>query len=303
MEKYFKGASDKFYSGENLNEAKPEFHYQVGVTPEKIERARNHFEKVKHLPDEDKPQSPFPPIVDMKWRYMWKIGKRPEGADDDFPQVLPDGFADWEDKMNSWGAKLLQAGTTAAEMAALGMGLESDAFTKRMQGGAHLLAPTGSDLVRNDVGTTLAGFHYDIAFMTIHGKSRYPGLSVWLRNWKKVSVRIPKGCLLLQAGSTFEHITGGYVLAGYHEVMYTDDTKKAMLAAKEDQARERILWRVSSTLFSHFRHDTDISPMRDLSHLIDHEAACASYKKMTAFEKLMEELRATSMTPDASIKQ
>jgi isopenicillin N synthase-like dioxygenase len=99
--------------------------------------------------------------------------------------------------MNTWGAKLLQTGTTAAEMAAIGMGLQQDTFIKRMQGGAHLLAPTGSDLVRNDVGTVLAGFHYDIAFLTIHGKSRYPGLYVWLRNWKKVPVCIPKGCLFL----------------------------------------------------------------------------------------------------------
>lgn len=207
--------------------------------------------------------------------------------------------------MNGWGAKLLQAGTTAAEMAALGMGLEQDTFTKRMQGGAHLLAPTGSDLIRNDVGTTLAGFHYDIAFLTVHGKSRYPGLYVWLRNWKKVAVKIPKGCLLLQAGSSFEHITGGYVLSGYHEVMYTEDTKRALENVKEevrqDPSKERILWRVSSTLFSHFRGETDISPMRELSHLMDLEQA-ATYKKMTAFEKLMEELRATSMTSDITSK-
>ena len=125
-----------------------------------------------------------------------------------------------------------------------------------------MLAPTGSDLIRNGVGTTLAGFHYDIAFLTIHGKSRFPGLYVWLRNWKKVPVKIPKGCLLLQAGSSFEHITGGYVLAGYHEVIYTEDTKKALQVAREDN--DRILWRVSSTLFSHFSHDTDISPMKEL---------------------------------------
>ena len=228
MERYFKQASDKHYSGETLSDAKPEYHFQVGVTPEKIERARDHFEKVKHLPDEDKPLSPFPPTVDMKWRYMWKIGQRPPGAFDDFPQVIPEAFPEWESKMTNWGATLLTAGSTAAEMAAIGMGLDKDTFTKRMEGGAHLLAPTGSDLVRNDVGTTLAGFHYDIAFMTIHGKSRYPGLYVWLRNWKKVPVRIPKGCLLMQAGSSFEHITGGYVLSGYHEVMYTDETKRAM---------------------------------------------------------------------------
>ena len=85
MERYFKQASDKFYKGGELNEAKPEFHYQTGVTPEKIERARDHYEKVKELPQEDKPESPFPPTADMKWRYMWKIGKRPKEANDNFP--------------------------------------------------------------------------------------------------------------------------------------------------------------------------------------------------------------------------
>jgi isopenicillin N synthase-like dioxygenase len=49
---------------------------------------------------------------------------------------------------------------------------------------------------------------------------------------KKVSVKIPPGCLLLQAGSMFEHITGGYVLAGYHEVMYTEATKAALEKAR-----------------------------------------------------------------------
>lgn len=219
--------------------------------------------------------------------------------------MLPEGFADWETKMDGWGAKLLQAGFTAAEMAAIGMGLEPTTFTKRMEGGAHLLAPTGSDLVRNDIGTTLAGFHYDIALLTVHGKSRYPGLYVWLRNWKKVAVRIPKGCLLLQAGSSFEHITGGYVLSGYHEVIYTEDTKRAMQNVveemRENPSAERILWRVSSTLFSHFRHDTDISPLKELGHLIT-PAQAGQYKKMTAFEKLMEELRATSMAADVNQK-
>jgi hypothetical protein len=55
------------------------------VTPEKVEKARNNFEKVKNLPAEDQPVSKFPPTYDSKWRYMWKIGKRAEGAADDFP--------------------------------------------------------------------------------------------------------------------------------------------------------------------------------------------------------------------------
>lgn len=197
MEHYFEKASQVYYSGQKLSDAKPEFNYQTGVTPEQIEKARNHYEKVKHLPAEDQPRSRFPPSYDMKWRYMWKIGERPPGAFDEVPQVIPEGFPDWESKMDNWGSTLLNAALTAAEMAALGMQLPSNTFSQHMDGGAHLLAPTGSDLKRHDIGTTLAGFHYDIALLTCHGKSRYPGLYIWLRDWTKVMVKIPKGCLLL----------------------------------------------------------------------------------------------------------
>ena len=54
---------------------------------------------------------------------MWKIGARPDGADDNFPQIVPEGFSNWDEKMNTWGQVLLNAGRTAAEMAAIGMGL------------------------------------------------------------------------------------------------------------------------------------------------------------------------------------
>lgn len=48
--------------------------------------------------------------------------------------------------MDKWGTMMVDATFTAAEMAAIGMGLEKEAFTSRMTGGPHLLAPTGSDL-------------------------------------------------------------------------------------------------------------------------------------------------------------
>ena len=82
-------------------------------------------------------------------------------------------------------------------MAAVGMGLDKDTFSDRMNKGCHLLAPTASDLQKYDVGTAFAGFHYDLNFITIHGKSRYPGLFVWLRDWTKMACKIPDGCLLL----------------------------------------------------------------------------------------------------------
>ena len=64
--------------------------------------------------------------------------------------------------MDKWGNLMYQAIDTIAEMAAIGMSVAKDTFTKRMKGGAHLLAPTGSDLEKNNVGTVFAGWHYDI---------------------------------------------------------------------------------------------------------------------------------------------
>lgn len=67
--------------------------------------------------------------------------------------------------------------------------------------GPHLLAPTGSDLRRyGQEGTVFAGYHYDLNFLTIHGRSRFPGLNIWLRNGQKVQVKVPVGCLLIQTG-------------------------------------------------------------------------------------------------------
>jgi hypothetical protein len=86
-----------------------------------------------------------------------------------------------------------------SKLAALGMGLPVSTFAEMMKLGPHLLAPTGSNLVRshvrrhvrnwlmcaqnkyNSVDTVFAGFHTDLNFMTIHGKSRFPGLYIWVR--------------------------------------------------------------------------------------------------------------------------
>ena len=87
MEEYFASAGDKFYAGEKVEEIKPEFHYQVGATPENIEMARCHREMLANLAlsEADTPGSPIEPVLDAKWRYMWKVGERPQGASDDFP--------------------------------------------------------------------------------------------------------------------------------------------------------------------------------------------------------------------------
>ena len=99
--------------------------------------------------------------------------------------------------MDAWGNKLLATVNTVAETVALGFGLERGVFTEKLDLGPHLLAPTGGDLEKNDVGAVFAGFHYDMAFLSIHGKSRFPALYCWLRHGQKLAVQIPDGCLLL----------------------------------------------------------------------------------------------------------
>ena len=45
--------------------------------------------------------------------------------------------------MDGWGEKMLGTVCTVSEIVAVGLGLDRDAFTSRMQMGPHLLAPTG----------------------------------------------------------------------------------------------------------------------------------------------------------------
>lgn len=120
--------------------------FQAGVTPEKIERARNHYRIAEKIDEANKPMSKFPPEYDAKWRFFWAIGERPAEVKNDIPKVIPRGFPKWEEKMDKWGNMMIDACFTAAEMAAVGMGLAKNTFTDMMVGGPHLLAPTGSDL-------------------------------------------------------------------------------------------------------------------------------------------------------------
>ena len=87
MEDYFERTGELFYSGEQVEDIKKDCHYQVGATPELIEKARDHTEKLKalDLSPEDSPVSPLQPVLDAKWRFMWKIGERYQDDQADFP--------------------------------------------------------------------------------------------------------------------------------------------------------------------------------------------------------------------------
>lgn len=62
--------------------------------------------------------------------------------------------------MDSWGTNMVNGCFTVAEMAAIGLGLDRNTFVDKMQKGPHLLAPTGSDLIKYNKNTIFAGFHY-----------------------------------------------------------------------------------------------------------------------------------------------
>lgn len=184
-----------------------------------------------------------------------------------YPNVVPRGFSEWETVMNTWGSKMLSATEVASKMIALGFDLPEDEFFDRMKYGGHLLAPTGSDLKKFSPGTIFAGYHYDLNFLTIHGKSNYGGLYIWLRNGQKKRVKVPDGCLLIQAGVQLEYLTGGECLSGFHEVIYTDDVHnqvQKILKENEtisDPAQKKIPWRVSSTMFSQIRQNVMLEPL------------------------------------------
>lgn len=132
----------------------------------------------------------------------------------------------------------------------------------------HLLAPTASDLTKYGTkDTILAGFHTDLNFLTIHGRSRYPGLHIWARNTgRRIAVRIPPGGnhLLVQAGKQLEHMTGGLVKAGYHEVVVNDATV-ATVEKRKQEFPDRPLVRISSTFFWHLSSDFDLKPVPELA--------------------------------------
>jgi len=293
MERFFDTRGKKFYNEEPIKDIFPEYSYQVGATPEFKERARTHCKLVEKLTGDNKPMTECPPPLDAKWRYFWHVGERLVMENDTIqpPEHIPEDFPEWKEVMDRWGNLMLDACFTVARMLALGFGFEEETFTEKMKHGSHLLAPTGSDLSRYDVNTIFAGFHYDFNFLTIHGKSRFPGLFIWLKDGTRVPVAVPDGCLLLQAGKQLEHLTGGHIKAGFHEVIYTEKTK---LACEKAKAEGRIPWRISSTLFSHIRRDVMLEPVGPFAT----EEAKTTYPTIKTENQVINELRAIGLAAE-----
>ncbi|KAI1817200.1 Clavaminate synthase-like protein [Poronia punctata] len=258
---------------------RPELGYQIGVTLENTEKPKCAVDEpclnvIDRLAPEERPLDITGHAPDPKCRFFWRMSEKAP-YETRFPalnaeNIVPDteGIRErWSPVMMKWGESMKGAVTGLAQMAAVGMGLPAETFSDAGRYGPHLLAPTASDLVRyGEKDTILAGFHTDLNFLTIHGRSRYPGLHIWARNTgRRIAVKIPQGnYLLVQAGKQLEHITGGLVKAGFHEVVVNDATLSTIERRKVENPG-RPLVRISSTFFWHLASDYDLVPIPALA--------------------------------------
>ena len=60
MERYFESVGQAYYDGHELEDSRPELSFQTGVTPESVEKARDHEEIADRLKDENKPLTMYP---------------------------------------------------------------------------------------------------------------------------------------------------------------------------------------------------------------------------------------------------
>lgn len=275
---------EKYYQQDEktiLKDARPNFSYQAGVTPSFTELPKDHCEKIYLLDEKNKAHKPLG--KDPKYRYMWKLGDIPTNtnfSDVNSNHVIPKNFPEWKDKMDKWGNQMLSTVKTVTELLAISLGLSKDYFKKRSKYGAHILAPTGIDVNKYPVNTIAAGYHYDISFLTIHGKSRFSGLYIWTRDNEKICVKVPSGCLLLQVGRELEYLTGGYCMAGFHEVIINQEAKDLLNKRKSS-------WRVSTTVFYHMDSDSILEPLDQFKNNI----SLKNYPRVIQGDYLKKELK------------
>ncbi|KIM47745.1 hypothetical protein M413DRAFT_439417 [Hebeloma cylindrosporum] len=270
MEDYFAQPQTELKKDE-----RPELSYQVGVTLENTEKPKCAVDEpclkiIEGLDPSERPLDISAHSPDPKCRFFWKMSEVPPYETKfpglNAPNVVPQSEnlkERWPVTMEQWGKSMKSAVADLADMVAIGLGIPGETFRSAGQYGPHLLAPTASDLVKyGKKDTILAGFHSDLNFLTIHGRSRYPGLHIWARNTgKRIPVKIPPGNnLLVQAGKQLEHITGGLIKAGFHEVVVNDQTLQ-VIDKRKVAFPDRPLIRISSTFFWHLSSDYDLIPI------------------------------------------
>ncbi|EIW87012.1 Clavaminate synthase-like protein [Coniophora puteana RWD-64-598 SS2] len=303
LEDYFNQPIDALKQDE-----RPELGYQVGVTLEHTEKPKCAVDEpcldiIANLDPAERPLDITGHQPDPKCRFFWKMGIPPpydtKYPSLNAPNIVPqdaDINARWEPVMETWGKSMKAAVENVAEMTAIGLGLPRSSLKDAGKYGPHLLAPTASDLVKfGQKDTILAGFHTDLNFLTIHGRSRFPGLHIWARNTgKRIPVKFPATgrYLLVQAGKQIEHLTGGLIKAGFHEVVVNEKTVETIEKRKISHP-DRPLIRISSTFFWHLSSDYDLLPIPELASRASQleTGSQAMYEPMKVGQQVQNELK------------
>ena len=121
--------------------------------------------------------------------------------------------------------------------------------------GSNYLSPPGVDLSKSKRGSVITGFHRDFGLITAQAKTRFPGLMAWLLTGEKVDINIPDEHLLIQGGKQLEWLSGGYLKAGFHEVIHTSAVESQV---KHNLKAGKSTWRVVSSLFSYVKGDRSL---------------------------------------------
>ncbi len=260
------------------SDVREELGYQVGLTPPGVEKAVECAEFLRTLNPENYPTVCPAGFADPKMRFMWRAGTQP--AKTRFPklnkreeQVVPAVFTDlWPSLMDRQAQVLINTSLTCTMLVERGLGLKAGRLTHRLIDGATILALNAIDLSTLKVGDVINACHNDFGFLTAHDRSTFPGLVIWLRDGTKLEVSIPPGCFLVQVGQQLEYVTGGYFLAGYHEVSCTQRAANSVIGAVADG---RSPFRVARSLFLHLHTDAVMGVMEEAP--VDHDNVSQRY--------------------------
>lgn len=224
----------------------------IGVKLAGTELSRDWQKLMGEIPEDHRPWSYYAPrIRNPHDRYHWRAilpdsfqaMEPPERELLLADQVLPwaPNFHEWAEVMNDLSENLLAAVFDFARLLSVGLGLREEDLVEGMIGGTNLLAPTGANLLNfPNVGDVQASWHRDFGRFTIHLQASHPGLICWTRDLHPFLVRVPEGCLLVQAGMELEHLTGGAIPAGFHEIVTLPQTLEAIRNATTPEHRVRV---------------------------------------------------------------
>lgn len=259
LEDYFRRSPTEL-----ARDVRPDLHYQSGLTPEGTELARDHTRLVRQCIDEANQPVSLNAGPDPKMRFFIRSmeQERPQRTRYpalNAPPVIPDSIPEWAEIADHWRCIMRDTIQTVLEMLAIGAGASPNLFTDLCRFGPHLMGPTGTDLNKYGApGISIAKFHYDFNILTGHGKASCPGLFVLDRKWRRMLVRLPDECFLMQAGRQLSYLTGGEIMYGFHEVVACEEMQPFI---EGERAAGRTPIRVSTSFFYHVASDRYLRPL------------------------------------------